>query len=330
MFEAIAADLGLGATNLLQPAVLFFALGLIAALVRSDLCLPGTAAKSISLFLLLCIGFKGGVEARVHGLDAGFLTAAALGLGLSLAMPFLGYFALRRAGLDKLNAAATSAYYGSVSVVTFAAAQTYLTSTVMATIGYMSAGLAVMETPAIRNGLWLANRYGSASVKRGEDAKDIWGHVFFNGASLLLVGSFVIGMITGKPGGEKLATFTGPLFQGALCLFLLDLGVNVANHWRTAHKIRPAVLGMGLLLPMMGAMIGAVLARAVGLPLQDATLMAILAGSASYIAAPAAMRLALPQADSAIALTLSLGISFPFNLLLGIPLYTILVSALYG
>jgi hypothetical protein len=123
--------------------------------------------------------------------------------------------------------------------------------------------------------------------------------------------------------------FTGPLFQGALCLFLLDLGVNVASFWRSANTIRPSALSMAIILPLAGASIGALAARALGLPLNDATLMAILAGSASYIAAPAAMRLALPQADSAVSLTLALGISFPFNLILGIPLYTIMVSALY-
>jgi len=330
MFDALSHGLGLGLTNLIQPAVLFFALGLIAALVRSDLGLPGSAAKNLSLFLMLCIGFKGGVEARLHGLDAGFMMAASLGLGLSLAMPLGAFALLRWSGLDRLNAAATAAYYGSVSVVTFAAAQTYLASTGMVTNGYMSAVLAVMETPAILTGLWLASRAGGANLKTSQDSKSIWSHVFFNGASLLLVGSFVIGMITGKPGGEKLAVFTGPLFQGALCLFLLDLGINVASFWRSAHTIRPTALGMAVVLPLIGASIGAVMARALGLPLNDATLIAILAGSASYIAAPAAMRLALPKADSALSLTLALGISFPFNLLLGIPFYTIMVSSLYG
>ena len=328
--QGVVADLGLGATNLMQPAVLFFALGLIAALVRSDLALPGTAAKTLSLYLMLCIGFKGGVEARLHGLDTGFLTAAALGLGLSLTMPIIAFLALQRAGVDRLNAAATAAYYGSVSVVTFAAGQSYLASTGMITNGYMSAVLAVMETPAILTGLWLASRAGGVNLKTGAASKGIWSHVFFNGASLLLVGSFVIGVITGKPGGEKLAVFTGPLFQGALCLFLLDLGINVASFWRSAHTIRPTALGMAIVLPLVGASIGAVSARALGLPLNDATLIAILAGSASYIAAPAAMRLALPKADSALSLTLALGISFPFNLLLGIPLYTLMTSTLYG
>jgi hypothetical protein len=329
MLDALTNGLGLGLTNLMQPAVLFFALGLIAALVRSDLGLPGTAAKNLSLFLMLCIGFKGGVEARLHGLDTGFMTAAALGLILSLSMPLAAFALLRWSGLDRLNAAATAAYYGSVSVVTFAAAQTYLASTGMVTNGYMSAVLAVMETPAILTALWLASRTGAVKLKSGEAGKGIWSHVFFNGASLLLVGSFIIGMITGKPGGEKLAMFTGPLFQGALCLFLLDLGVNVANFWRSANTIRPSALSMAIILPLAGASIGALAARALGLPLNDATLMAILAGSASYIAAPAAMRLALPQADSAVSLSLALGISFPFNLILGIPLYTIMVSALY-
>ena len=328
--QGVVADLGLGATNLMQPAVLFFALGLIAALVRSDLALPGTAAKTLSLYLMLCIGFKGGVEARLHGLDTGFLTAAALGLGLSLTMPIIAFLALQRAGLDRLNAAATAAYYGSVSVVTFAAGQSYLASTGMITNGYMSAVLAVMETPAILTGLWLANRAAAPRVRGENTSKAIWNHVLFNGASLLLIGSFIIGTITGKPGGEKLASFTGPLFQGALCLFLLDLGINVANYWRSAHKIKPSVLSLAIILPLFGASVGALSSRALGLPVNDGALMAILAGSASYIAVPAAMRLALPKADSALSLSLALGISFPFNLLVGIPLYTILVSSIYG
>ena len=319
--DEIANAAGLATGNLLQPAVLFFGLGLAAAWAGSDLALPKGAAKFLSLFLMLCIGFKGGIEARSHGFQLDFLTAGALGLALSFLLPAPAFFLLRKAGLDRLTAAATAAHYGSVSVVTFAAAQSYLSSQGLAASGYMPAVLALMETPALLTALWLAMAGAKEPDASAAPRAEIWRHVYLNGATILLVGSFVIGVLTGAGGQQKLSVFVGPVFQGALCLFLLDLGVLAARQLRTSGGISKRVMSLAVILPLLGAGVALVAARALGLSAGDAALMAVLAGSASYIAAPAAMRLALPKAHAGTYLSMSLGITFPFNLLLGIPVY---------
>lgn len=317
-----------GLTNLMQPAVLFFGLGALAALARSDLALPRGAATVLSMVLMLCIGFKGGVEARAHGLDADFLEAATIGLALSLLMPLAAFPLLRATGLDRLTAAAASAHYGSVSVVTFGAGSAYLAAVGTAPGGYMSAVLAIMETPAILVAVWIAlRRTGGAKAGSGPGPtvpspdREVWREVFFNGASVLLIGSFVIGLLTGPSGEERLQTFVGPVYQGVLCLFLLDLGVTAAGRWRDLGRIPFRALAMGLVVPLLGATAAALLCRLAGLSVGDASALTILAGSASYIAAPAAMRLALPGADAGLSLTLALGVTFPFNLMFGIPLF---------
>lgn len=320
--DIITQTLSAAGTNLLQPAVLFFALGVLAALARSDLALPREAAKTLALVLMLCIGFKGGVEPRAHGLDAGFLKAAGLGLALSAIMPLPAYLLLRRAGLNTVTAAATAAHYGSVSVVTFAAGQSYLTSINQAPGGYMSAVLALMETPALLTAIAIAvfgDRQGADRPPIGRLTHE----VLLNAASVILVGSFIIGLLTGPAGGAKLAVFSGPVFQGVLCLFLLDLGAKAGRHLANARGLDGRVLAMGLVLPILGGAIGLAAGRLAGLGAGDLAALAVLAGSASYIAAPAAMGMALPKADAGIYLTLSLGVTFPFNLALGIPLYSL-------
>lgn len=327
--DLISQTLGAAGGNLLQPAVLFFALGLMAALARSDLALPRDAAKTLSLILMLCIGFKGGVEARAHGLDAGFLKAAGLGLALSAIMPLPAYLLLRRAGLNTVTAAATAAHYGSVSVVTFAAAQSYLVTSGQAPGGYMSAVLALMETPALLTAIAMA----AWTDRRSHDQAPIGRlthEVLLNAASVILIGSFMIGLATGPSGGERLATFSGPVFQGVLCLFLLDLGAKAGRQLTAARSLSGPVLAMGVILPLLGAGVALGLGRLAGLGAGDLAALAVLAGSASYIAAPAAMGLALPKADAGVYLTLSLGVTFPLNLTLGIPLYALAATWLNG
>lgn len=315
------------ASNLLQPAVLFFALGCFAALTRSNLALPANATKMLSLVLMLCIGFKGGVEARAHGLNADFLKAGALGLALSFFLPLPAFLLLRRSGLNRVTSAATAAHYGSVSVVTFAAAHSYLVSTGLAPGGYMSAVLALMETPALLTAIAIAAFSDRDDATRAPTGT-VLHEVLLNAASVMLIGSFLIGLVTGSSGGAKLSTFVGPVFQGFLCLFLLDLGVTAARRLMSARQIAPSVLAMGVLLPLVGAGVALGVGRLAGLGVGDLAALAVLAGSASYIAAPAAMGLALPKADAGVYLTLSLGVTFPFNLILGIPLYTLLATLL--
>jgi uncharacterized protein len=312
---------GAAAANLLTPAVLFFVIGMSAGLARSDLSLPDQAAKTLSLYLMLCIGFKGGVEARASGLDPAFLAVGGLGLALSFLAPFLAYAVLRASSrLDRATAAATAAHYGSVSVVTFAAGSQYLQSIGVAFDGYMAAVLALMETPAILAALLIAGR-GSAPKQTSHARGDLIREVFLNGATIMLVGSFVVGAVTGQAGMAKLDLFVGPLFQGALCLFLLDMGLVAARQLLAAPRLQASLIAFALLTPLVSAAVALGAARAMNMELGNAVLFVVLAASASYIAVPAAMRIALPKADAGVYLTLSLGVTFPFNLLIGIPLY---------
>jgi hypothetical protein len=327
--DVLASAASAAALNLLAPAVLFFALGAFAGLAKSDLSIPDQVAKTLALYLMLAIGFKGGVEAAESGLTQGLLATGALGLVLSFVTPFLAYGALRALGhLDRTSAAATAAHYGSVSVVTFAAGSEFLTNVGVEFSGHMAAVLALMETPAILSALLIAGareRQAGANLRPG-----LWREVLLNGAAVLLVGSFIIGVLTGERGMARLEVFVGPLFQGVLCLFLLDMGLVAARRWAEAPKLTAGLVAFALLWPPLAAGAALLASRALGLSLGDATLMAVLAGSASYIAAPAAMRIALPKADAGVYLSLSLGLTFPFNLIVGIPLYHGAAQALYG
>lgn len=320
--------LGLAANNLLTPAVLFFTLGAIAGLLRSDLTVPETAAKTLALYLMLAIGFKGGVEASRAGLTPDFVAAGVAGLVLSFFIPVIAFQALRLlTKLDRATAAATAAHYGSVSVVTFAAGSEYLRNMNVPFGGYMVAVVALMETPAIFSALLLA---GSNSSSRQGLQGNLLREVLLNGSVVLLVGSFIIGAITGEKGMAKLDLFVNPLFQGVLALFLLDMGLVAARRLRDARSMTPTLVLFAMAMPILSCAISIALAWALGVQPADAALLAILAASASYIAVPAAMRIALPKADAGIYLTMSLGITFPFNLLIGIPLYQAAVAGILG
>lgn len=315
---------------LTSPAILFFFVGVVAALARSDLKLPEATSKTLSLYLMLCIGFKGGVEARAAGLSADLGLATLIGVGFSALMPVVGFFLLRRiTRLDKPTLAALAATYGSVSVVTFAAGQQHLIATGVEPGGYMAAVLAMMETPAILTALLLLNagKGAPSAAERGVILRE----VFVNAAAVMLIGSFVVGLISGQSGMARLDLFVGPLFQGALCLFLLDLGLTAARRLMAdAGRLSPGVLAFAIGFPVASALTSLVLARLVGLGEGDAALLAILCGSASYIAVPAAMRLAAPEADEGVYVSASLAVTFPFNLVLGIPLYAGLAAWAWG
>ncbi|WP_299016335.1 sodium-dependent bicarbonate transport family permease [uncultured Caulobacter sp.] len=323
----LAQGLAQAAGNLTQPAVLFFVLGAGAALAGSPLRLPKGAMSFLSMYLMLCIGFKGGAEARAHRLDPTFVSAAVAGLGLALLLPVLAYGAMRKVGLTSLNSAAVAAHYGSVSVVTFAAAQSYLGSIGHHPAGYMSAVLALMETPGVLVAVTLA-KLMSPNEARSASTGKLLHEALLNPAAVVLLGSFAIGLIATAPNAAKLNVFVGPVFQGVLCLFLLELGVTAAERLRAWREVRPAVVAMGVVLPLMGAALALGLGWLVGLRNGELAALTTLAGSASYIAAPAAIRLTLPKADAGLCLTLSLGVTFPFNILLGIPLYAQLALAL--
>ena len=322
-----AQGLAQAAGNLTQPAVLFFVLGAAAALAGSSLRLPKGAMSLLSIYLMLCIGFRGGAEARAHGLDPMFGAAAIAGLSLALLLPAVAFAALRRSGLTVVDSAAAAAHFGSVSVVTFAAAQTYLTTLGHPPAGYMSAVLALMETPGILVAIILAKAMAPNEARSASTGR-LLHEALLNPAAVVLLGSFLIGLIAPAPSAAKLQVFVGPMFQGVLCLFLLELGVSAAERLRAWRDVRPGVVALGVVLPLAGAALALGLGWMLGLRGANLAALTTLAGSASYIAAPAAVRLTLPKADAGLCLTLSLGVTFPFNILLGIPLYAYLAFGL--
>ena len=316
--------LSLGLQNLLSPMVMFFILGLLAVWARSDLSIPEAVAKFLALYLLLSIGFRGGAEVSHHGLTLPLLAAIASGIALSFATPFIAYFLLRRfTDLGATDAAAVAGHYGSISAVTFAAVTGVLGQMSIAYDGYLVAVAAAMETPSIFAALLIANR------NRGGDAepRDFIREVAFNGSIFMLLGSFAIGAVTGERGLVTLKPFILDLFAGFLCLFLLDMGLVAGRGLRQGWRyLSPAVTSFAVIMPLLGAALAAMLSMLLGLSVGSTAVLITLAASASYIAVPAAMRLALPAANPAIALTLSLGVTFPFNLLIGIPLYIAIAS----
>jgi hypothetical protein len=246
------------------------------------------------------------------------LGALLAGVALSAALPFLAFALLRvMSRLDRVNAAAVAGHYGSISIVTFVAATSVLQDNGLSSEGFMVAVAAAMEAPAILSALWLVSRDGSARM----DSK-LWREILLNGSIVLLLGSFLIGALTGKDGLAEIESFIVSPFKGVLCLFLLDMGLIAGRGLRDNRAvIGPGLLAFGVLMPILGGFAGAVAGAALGLSTGGTMLFAVLGASASYIAVPAAMRVAVPDADAGIYLTLSLGITFPFNLTIGIPLY---------
>lgn len=320
--------LSLAGQNLLTPMILSFTLGLFAAIARSELTVPEAAAKMMSLYLLFAIGFKGGVAVAGHGLDGHLVAAMAGGVALSFLLPFLAFGILRgMTKLSALDAAAVAAHYGSISIVTFVTATSVLSAQGITFEGYMVAVAAAMEAPAIISALWLVARTG-AGVRM--DAR-LWHEILLNGSIVLLVGAFLIGAVTGEAGMARIDAFVVAPFQGVLCLFLLDMGLVAGRGLRGARGfISAGLVAFGIGMPVLGAATGFVVSLLTGLSPGGTALMMTLAASASYIAVPAAMRVALPEANPSISLTLALGITFPFNLTFGIPAYIAVAQALIG
>lgn len=324
--------LTLALENLISPIILFFALGLAAAFARSDLSVPEAVAKGMSLYLLFAIGFKGGASVAAHGVDATLLFSLLAGVVLSFLLPFIAFALLRvLTGLTVVDAAAVAAHYGSISIVTFVAASSVLTSAGLEFEGYMVAVAAAMEAPAILSALWLVARAGGPKEHGGGMDSELLREILLNGSIVLLVGSFAIGAITGQDGLSRIESFIVSPFQGVLCLFLLDMGLVAGRGLReTRGLLRPGLFVFGVLMPVTGAAIGLVAGIVLGLSTGGVMLMMTLSASASYIAVPAAMRVALPEANPAIYLTLALGITFPFNLTVGIPIYLAVAQAATG
>ena len=321
--------LGLAGENLVSPIILSFVLGLAAALARSDLAFPEAIAKGLSLYLLFAIGFKGGAGVATHGADLRLAAALLSGVVLSLLLPFIAFALLRALSkVSVVDAAAVAGHYGSISIVTFVAASSLLAGLGIAAEGYMVAVAAAMEAPAILSALWLAARGGGGNERAGAE---LWREILLNGSIVLLLGAFAIGWVTGEDGMAEIESFIVEPFKGVLCLFLLDMGLVAGRGLRASRGVlSPGAVVFGVLMPVVGAAFGLGAGLLLGLSLGGVVLIMVLGASASYIAVPAAMRVALPEANPALSLTLSLGVTFPFNLTLGIPLYLMAARAATG
>ena len=313
-----------------SPVVLFFVLGVFAAFVRSDLAIPEAIAKGMSLYLMAAIGLKGGVAVAKSGIDGTVIAALVAGIAAGFILPFFAYAVLKTFGrLDRINSGAVAAHYGSISVVTFVTAVEILTGQAREPGGFMVAVMAAMEAPAILSGLMLARGLGS-SGNSGQSTGEMLHEVFTNSSIMLLLGAFVIGLIGGVDGFADVSPFFEAGFKGVLCIFLLDMGLIAARRMMDSRAITWRLGLIAILLPLINGAVGTGLGVAIGLNAGSAAALGVLCASASYIAVPAAMRLALPEADPGIYLTMSLSITFPINVLVNIGLISAFAAYLTG
>jgi hypothetical protein len=310
---------------MIDVVVFFFLLGVFARLVRSDLRLPEALYETLSIYLLLAIGLKGGIELSRQPLMS-LLPQVGATMALGLLIPFALYPVLRALRLSTADAASVAAHYGSVSVVTFAVASAALTREGIPFESHASLWVAVMEAPGIVAGILLARLSRLREVRWGTLAHE----VAFGKSVLLLVGGLLIGAIAGEAGTAPIhAVFVEP-FKGVLALFLLELGLVAGGRLAEVRRFGAVVIGVGLVVPPVLSLAGAAVGLMLGLSTGGVALLATLAASASYIAAPTAMRIAVPEANAGLSITAALGVSFPFNILVGIPLYIALAKALTG
>lgn len=318
--------------NLLDPAILFFVFGVFAGLVRSNLEIPTAIARFLSLYLLMSVGLKGGFSLVHTGFGPDVIAGLLAAMALALLVPMLGYAMLKRL-LPRLDAAAIAATYGSVSATTFIAATQYLSGQHIAYGGHMSVALVLMESPAAIMAVGLASwvrKQSGAQVQPELTMRHVLKEAFTDGAHLMLMGSLIIGMLTGDQGKAMMEPFSGALFKGMLALFLLDMGLLVARQLPGLKQVPPLLIAYAVAGPLLHAAIAVGLARALGLSMGDAALLAVLAGSSSYIVVPAVLRHAIPEANPGLYLGMSLAVTFVFNILFGIPLYTSVVQWVWG
>jgi uncharacterized protein len=323
----------------MDVVVWFFLLGVLAKLLKSDLRLPEPLYETLSIYLLLAIGLKGGIELSRQSLWELF-PQIALCVGLGLLIPVLVMPVLKALGLRAVDAAAMAAHYGSVSVVTFAVGLAYLNAQGIATSSHAPLWVAVMEAPGIMAGIVLAYWFArdtrtpassySTTPATPETAvspavgglRGVIHDVLFGKSILLLMGGLFVGAVMGEQGVAPIAPLFITPFKGVLALFLLELGLVAGARLGDLRRYGVRLIAFGVLAPPVLALLGMAGARALGLGVGDMVIFAVLAASASYIAAPTAMRMALPKANAALSITASLGLTFPFNIVLGVPLYT--------
>jgi hypothetical protein len=314
-------------TNLSNPTLLFFLLGIIATLVKSDLEIPPSSSKFISLYLLFAIGFKGGQELAHSPFTIEIFYSILFGLFISALIPFYTFFILKKK-LSISNAGAVAATYGSVSAVTFVSAVSFIELQNIQFDGHMVAVMALMESPAIIVGVILMKHYDK-DLKTSERTSSIIKHSITNGSVLMILGSLIIGIIADSKQAEGIKPFTTDIFKGFLALFLLEMGMVTAKRISSFRKYGLFLSVFALIIPAIN---GCVVAYTSGFFMHDIGnrfIFSILAASASYIAVPAAMRIAAPSSDPGLYIPMALGVTFPFNITIGFPLYyTIIMSTL--
>lgn len=320
--------------NLLSPPILFFFLGAFATLVRSDLEMPTQVARFLSLYLLFAIGIYGGYKLSQSEFSAEIVLMLGAATATSFIIP-LWSFAILRTKLPAHDAAAIAATYGSVSAVTFITAISFLESRGVDYGGHMVAAMALMESPAIIVGVLLARFYASnVSDKENKPTpkqnwSDLGREAFLNGSVLLLLGSLAIGWATGTDGWKSVEPLAYDPFKGVLCLFLLDMGMVAARRIKDLRDSGVLLVGFAIVAAVIHAMLGILIARLIGASEGDALLLASLVGGASYIAVPAAVRLAIPKANPSLYVPMALGLTFPFNVIIGIPLYYAIIKMIW-
>ena len=333
--------------SFLDPAILFFAFGVLAGALKSNLEIPPSISRFLSLYLLMALGLKGGFALAKSGLTAEVVTSLACAIALAIVIPALSFFLLRRF-VSAFDAAAIAATYGSVSAVTFITAVQYLESQGIGYGGHMAAAMALMESPAIVLAVLAANvlrqraavsavvaaQGGTAALRNGTAPGLPLGRVLHesltDGAQLLLLGAMVVGLLSGDAGKASMQPFSGDLFKGMLAFFLLDMGLLTARNLGQLKGTSPRLLAYGILAPLLHAGLALLLCVVTGMSVGNGALLMVLAASASYIAVPAVLRHALPEANPSLYFGMSLGLTFPFNILLGIPLYASVAAHFLG
>lgn len=316
--------------NILDPAILFFVLGVLAGLVKSNLEIPQPISRFLSLYLLMALGLKGGFALSHSGFTPAVLGTLGCAVGLAFLIPAIGYQVLKRL-TSPFNASAVAATYGSVSAVTFITAVQYAETHGIQYGGHMAAAMALMESPAILMAVIFSNNLRtshetpatSASVASSQGTRlgKILHESFTDGAQLLLMGAMVVGLVTGEAGKVAMKPFSGDLFKGMLAFFLLDMGLNAARNLPKRAGQSPWLFAYAVLGPITHATLALGIAIWFGLPAGDAGLLMVLCASASYIAVPAVLKYAIPEANPSLYFGMSLGITFPMNILFGIPIY---------
>ena len=320
-------------TNFLDPAILFFIFGVFAGSVKSNLEIPPQISRFLSLYLLMALGLKGGFALHKSGFTSEIGISLGIAIFLAVIIPIIGYLLLRKT-LNAFDAAAIAATYGSVSAVTFITATQYLDQFHIEYGGHMAAAMALMESPAIIMAVIFANtlRQKNQAMDTGTNRSNlpvskILHESFTDGAQLLLLGAMVVGLMTGESGKAAMQPFSGDLFKGMLSFFLLDMGLMAARNWPRVQGQSLGLMAYAVIAPMVHAALALALAWVLNLPVGDTALLMVLAASASYIAVPAVLRFALPEAQPSLYFGLSLGVTFPLNILLGIPAYVHLAQA---